>query len=114
MTISKDEMFQKCKELGEEKVRERLNANLWSNKTKRAHAQEWLRQLESSCAKETLSRQETRELTSIEVAREANSIALSAREDARSAKKAAWIAAIMAMIATIIMIIEYIIKSSTS
>ncbi|HUT72875.1 MAG TPA: hypothetical protein VMW89_19565 [Desulfatiglandales bacterium] len=104
-------MFQKCEELGEEKVREHLNANLWSNKTKRAHAQEWLRQLESSKSEDVLSRQEDRESESIRVAREANFIALSARDDARSAKKAAWIAAIMAIVATIIMIIGFIFKS---
>lgn len=92
-------MFQKCEELGEEKVREHLDANLWSNKTKRAHAQEWLRQLESSRADDVLSRQEARELESIEVAREANSIALAARHDARLAALAAIIATIIAAIA---------------
>ena len=110
MTISQDEMFKKCEDLGEAKVREHLNSNLW-DQPKRKHAEEWLRQLEAAHDEDILSRQEDRELESITIAREANSIALSARDDARSAKKAAWIAAIMAIIATIILIIELITKS---
>lgn len=59
---------------------------------------------------EALSRSEKREEESNELARKANRIASLARDDARSAKKAAWIAAIMAIIATTVMIIEYIKK----
>ena len=124
MPISQDEMFKKCDELGEPKVRENLNSNVW-NTAKQKHAQEWLRQLEAKRSDDALSRQEAREDESLSIAeralkaaesanslaREANVIASSARDDARSAKKAAWIAAIIAIIAVTIMIIESISKS---
>lgn len=107
--ILQDEMFQKCEELGEAKVRENLNSNIW-NSAKRKHAEEWLRQLEANRSEVVLSRQESRELESIKIAREANSIALSARGDARSAKNAAWAAAIAAVVAIIVMIIDLLIN----
>lgn len=110
MMISQDEMFRKCEELGEAKVRENLNSNVW-NSGKRNHAEEWLRQVEVRRAQDVLSRQESREIESIKIAREANSIALSARDDARSAKCAAWVAAIFAVVAIIVMVIELLIKS---
>lgn len=121
MSISQNEMFKKCDELGESKVSENLNSNVW-NTAKQKHAQEWLCQLEAKRSADALSRQELREDKSLSIseraiaaaesanslAREANAIALSAREDARSAKKAAWIAAIIAIISVIIMIVENI------
>jgi len=118
MSISQGDMFKKCDELGESKVRENLNSNIW-NTSKQKHAKEWIRQLEVKRADDTLSRQEDREVESIEVAREANSIAtnaLSRAEDANDIAKDALriakheriitiiaaIAAIMAAIAAII------------
>lgn len=110
MMISQGAMIRKCEELGEAKVREHLTSSLW-NSAKRKYAEEWLRQLEAKRSEGVLSRQESREFESIKIAREANSIASSACDEARSAKSAAWVAAIAAVVAIIVMVIDLLISS---
>lgn len=109
MTINQTEMFEKCEELGEEAVREHLNANLWSDMRKRAHAKEWLRKQEESRGTELLIQQEGRELESLATAKEANriaeksnKIALQANEHAKTANRRALIAVGIAITVAII------------
>ena len=121
MSISQNEMFKKCDEFGESKVRENLNSNIW-NSSKQKHANEWLRQLEANCADIALSRRADREDEAIKIACEANNLARSANSSASEAnrialdaassarKQARWAvwAATIATIAIIIAAMTYI------
>ncbi len=102
-------MFEKCEELGEESVREHLDANLWSDMRKRAHAIEWLRKQEESREAELQIQQEERELELLTAAKEANriaeesnKIALQANEHAKTANRRALIAGGIAITVAII------------
>ena len=113
MPIPQDEVFKKCNELGESKVRENLNSNIW-NTSKQKHAKEWLRQLEIKRSDDALSKQEDREVESIKVARDANSIAanaLSRADDANDIAKDALRIALHERTITIIAAIAAIVAA---
>ena len=117
MAITQEEMFQKCDEMGEEAVREHLNANLWSNMTKRAHAKEWLRKMDENRRTEELLKQEHRENELVSAAKEANRIAqesnriaIEANGFAKTANRRALIAAGIAVTALIIQFLTWLNK----
>lgn len=109
MAITQEEMFEKCEALGEESVRAHLNANLWSDMRKRAHAKEWLQKQEESRKNELISKQEQREFELISatkeanrIAEESNEIAIQANDYANTANRRALIAIGIAITVAII------------
>lgn len=111
MSVTQKEMVDKCEELGEESVREHLNANLWNSMQKRAHAKEWLHQLEKQRENDTLSKQEKRKHELINAAKEANRIAKESNEIAQQANNHATTANRRALIAICIALTVAIIQA---
>ncbi|MGL1931369.1 MAG: hypothetical protein OCC45_06365 [Desulfotalea sp.] len=118
MATTQEEMFEKCETLGEEEVRKHLNANLWNDMTKRAHAKEWLRKKEDQIRNEELSKQEQRENELVlaakeanQIAKESNKIAINANDLAKMANKRALIAVGIAITAVIIQLLTWLNKS---
>ena len=115
MAITQEEMFGKCEHMGEEAVREHLNANLWSDMRKRAHAEEWLRKKDEYRRNEERLRQEERENELVSaakganrIAEESNKIAVEANGLAKVANRRALIAASIAITALIIQFLTWL------
>lgn len=83
-----EEFITRLKNMSESDIRLALAQKRW-NKHKIPLAQEHLHSLESSRSEETLVRQVDRELTANDLAKEANLIALAARDDAKEANSIA-------------------------
>lgn len=113
MANNQEEMFSKCEALGEEAVREHLNANLWNDMRIRAHAKEWLRKLDEKRQNEIISKQEIRENELVKEAKEANRIAEESNRIAGEAVVQAKVANRRALIAGGIAITVAIIQALT-
>lgn len=86
MEITRESIFKKCEELGEEEVRNKIH--LWLSR-KRKFAEEWLALQDSNRAKELSDRSEYREQEAISLAKEANSIDRATLDEAKEANSIA-------------------------
>ncbi len=130
MTIDKEKFFSELETLGEKEVREKIPSGVYGTK-KLPFVKEWLRQQDELKEESRFSRIEEREEELLSIAREANEIAILARDEAnsansiaesallearesnqtaRSAKNAAWSAAIAAIISAIFAAIVIYLK----
>ena len=86
-------------ELGEAKVRANLAQGIWANRRK-SWAERWLHDEELKLSAAT-------KVAGVSSAREANAIAQSSLNTARSAKTAAWVAALSVVIAAVVALLVY-------